>query len=241
MFTACLTFFRLSRSIKKRHFRCGGADEDVQIKSLTNDQTILVLAGPKARAVMQMVSRDDWSKEGFPWLSVREYFIGFAPATIMLVSFSGEHAYKIHVPNASLYTAYTALKAAGETHGLRLFGALAVESMRLEKGYLHWKADIFTRRHRHRPRGQACHTRDNHRALAGICCCNADNQGGHRYDAIVRPKHRRTQPIAARNVMRLARVRRRIRHVQFAFVVLASLGRNQDRFYPPIGSAPRCA
>jgi glycine cleavage system aminomethyltransferase T len=134
MFTACLTFFRLSRSIKKRHFRCSGADEDVQIKSLTNDQTILVLAGPKARAVMQMVSRDDWSKEGFPWLSVREYFIGFAPATIILVSFSGEHAYKIHVPNASLYTAYTALKAAGETHGLRLFGALAVESMRLEKG-----------------------------------------------------------------------------------------------------------
>ena len=65
--------------------------------------------------------------------------------------------------------------------------------------------------------------------------------GRHRHDAIVRPKHRRTQPIAARNVMRLARVRRRIRHVQFAFVVLASLGRNQDRFYPPIGSAPRCA
>jgi len=121
-----------------------GADEDVQIKSLTNDQTILVLAGPKARAVMQMVSREDWSKEGFPWLSVRECFIGFAPATVMSVSFSGEHAYEIHVPNASLYAAYTALKAAGETHGLRLFGALAVESMRLEKGYLHWKADILT-------------------------------------------------------------------------------------------------
>ena len=82
---------------------------------------------------MQVVSREDWSKEGFPWLSVRECFIGFAPATVMSVSFSGEHAYEIHVPNASLYAAYTALKAAGETHGLRLFGALAVESMRLGK------------------------------------------------------------------------------------------------------------
>ena len=121
-----------------------GADEDVTIRSLTNDQTILVLAGPKARAVMQSVSRADWSASAFPWLSVRECFIGFAPATVMGVSFSGELAYEIHIPNASLYAAYTSLRKAGEAHGLRLFGALAVESMRIEKGYLHWKADILT-------------------------------------------------------------------------------------------------
>ncbi|RLJ59941.1 dimethylglycine dehydrogenase [Litoreibacter meonggei] len=121
-----------------------GADEDVQITSLTNDMTILVLAGPKARDVMQMVSRADWSREAFPWLSVRECFIGFAPATAMLVSFSGELAYELHIPNASLYAAYLALREAGRAHGLRLFGAHAVESMRLEKGYLHWKSDLLT-------------------------------------------------------------------------------------------------
>ena len=125
----------------QRHLR---DDEDVQITSLTNDQTILLLAGPKARAVLSAVSRGDWSKEAFPWLSVRECFIGIAPATVMGVSFSGELAYEIHVPNASLYAAYTALRAAGEAHGLTMFGALAVESMRMEKGYLHWKADILT-------------------------------------------------------------------------------------------------
>ncbi len=121
-----------------------GADEDVSIRSLTNDQTILVLAGPKARAVLSAVSRDDWSKAAFPWLSVRECFIGYAPATVMGVSFSGELAYEIHIPNASLYAAYMALREAGKAHGLRLFGAHAVESMRMEKGYLHWKADILT-------------------------------------------------------------------------------------------------
>jgi|TARA_B110000879_G_C11179031_1_gene517424 dimethylglycine dehydrogenase len=119
-------------------------EEDVQIKSLTNDQTILVLAGPKARDVLSAVSRGDWSAKGFPWLSVRECFIGIAPATVMGVSFSGELAYEIHIPNASLYAAYLALREAGNAHGLRLFGALAVESMRLEKGYLYWKADIMT-------------------------------------------------------------------------------------------------
>ena len=120
------------------------ADEDVQIKSLTNDQTILVLAGPKSRDVLQAVSRGDWSKAAFPWLSVRECFIGFSPATVMGVSFSGELAYEIHIPNASLYAAYLALREAGKAHGLRLFGARAVDAMRMEKGFLHWKADLIT-------------------------------------------------------------------------------------------------
>ena len=120
------------------------APEDVQLRSLTNDYTILVLAGPKSRDVMQAVSRADWTREGFPWLSVRECFIGIAPAVVMSVSFSGELAYEIHVPNNQLYGAYLALRQAGEAHGLTLFGARSVESMRLEKGYLHWKADILT-------------------------------------------------------------------------------------------------
>jgi dimethylglycine dehydrogenase len=119
-------------------------DEDVQLRSLTNDQTILVLAGPKARAVLSDCARGDWSKAAFPWLSVRDCFIGFAPATVMGVSFSGELAYEIHVPNASLYAAYLAVRKAGDAHGLKLFGARAVDSMRMEKGFLHWKADLIT-------------------------------------------------------------------------------------------------
>jgi dimethylglycine dehydrogenase len=119
-------------------------EEDVQLRSLTNDQTILVLAGPKARDVLSACSRGDWSKVAFPWLSLRECFIGFAPATVLGVSFSGELAYEIHVPNASLYAAYLALRQAGAAHGLRLFGARAVDSMRMEKGFLHWKADLLT-------------------------------------------------------------------------------------------------
>ncbi|MGC3937573.1 GcvT family protein [Roseobacter sp. EG26] len=119
-------------------------DEDVQIRSLTNDHTILVLAGPKSRDVLQAVSREDWSRAAFPWLSVRSCFIGIAPAVVMSVSFSGELAYEIHLPNNQLYAGYLALRRAGEAQGMKLFGSRAVESMRLEKGYLHWKSDILT-------------------------------------------------------------------------------------------------
>ncbi len=120
------------------------ADEGVQIKSLTNDQTTLVLAGPNARDVLSACARGDWSKEAFPWLSVRECFIGISPATVMGVSFSGELAYEIHVLNASLYAAYLTLRNAGEAHGMKLFGDRAIESMRMEKGFMHWKAELIT-------------------------------------------------------------------------------------------------
>ena len=119
-------------------------DGSVTMRSLTNDWTILVLAGPKARDVLSAASRSDWSAGAFPWLSVREAYVGIAPAIVMSVSFSGELAYEIHVPNIHLYAAYLALRAAGEEHNLTLFGSEAVESMRLEKGYRHWKADLIT-------------------------------------------------------------------------------------------------
>lgn len=112
-------------------------DGSVQLRSYTNDYTILVLAGPKSREVLSVCARGDWSASSFPWLSVREARIGHAPAMVMSVSFSGELAYEIHVTNASLFAAYSALMKAGADHGIGHFGARAVNSMRMEKGYLH--------------------------------------------------------------------------------------------------------
>jgi dimethylglycine dehydrogenase len=62
----------------------------------------------------------------------------------MSVSFSGELAYEIHVPNSALFAAYSALMQAGAAHDIGHFGARSVDSMRMEKGYLHWKSDLIT-------------------------------------------------------------------------------------------------
>ncbi|MEM7669695.1 MAG: glycine cleavage T C-terminal barrel domain-containing protein [Pseudomonadota bacterium] len=45
---------------------------------------------------------------------------------------------------SALIGVHETLIAAGEAHGLRPFGLYATESMRIEKGYRHWKADLIT-------------------------------------------------------------------------------------------------
>ena len=120
-------------------------DGRIQIESLTNTHTILIVAGPLARAVMQDAApRTDWSAAAFPWLSVRDVLIGQVRLTAMAVSFSGETAFELHVPNEMLLLVHDLLMAAGADHQIGYFGLRAVESMRLEKGYRHWKADLIT-------------------------------------------------------------------------------------------------
>ena len=118
--------------------------DSVTITEMVNSHTILVVAGPKSRALLQSVSpRCDWSREAFPWLRCRQMFIGHAAVTAMSVSFSGELAYELHVPNERLYLVWQVLNQAGKAFDLGYFGLYATESMRLEKGYLHWKADLI--------------------------------------------------------------------------------------------------
>jgi dimethylglycine dehydrogenase len=121
------------------------ADGSIRIRSLTASHTILVIAGPHSRALLRRVApRTDFSSEAFPWLSVREVRIGHYPAIAMSVSFSGELSWELHVPNEALQGCYALLVEAGREFGLRHFGLYATESMRLEKGFRHWKADLVT-------------------------------------------------------------------------------------------------
>ncbi|WP_413691751.1 GcvT family protein [Psychromonas sp. KJ10-2] len=119
--------------------------EGVEITSLTNTHTILSVTGPKSRDLIASLSpRTDWSNEAFPWLTTKPVYIGHAQAQALRVSFSGELGWELHVPNEQLLLAHTLLTEAGVDYGLIPFGSMALESMRLEKGYRHWKADLIT-------------------------------------------------------------------------------------------------
>ena len=118
--------------------------DGVELVNLTSTHTCVVLAGPKTRDLLAAVAgHEDWSHQGFPMMSVRSVVIGHAEAMAMRVSYSGELAFELHVPNEQLYLLWTTLMAAGAPFGLKPFGLYAAESMRLEKGYRHWKADLM--------------------------------------------------------------------------------------------------
>jgi dimethylglycine dehydrogenase len=121
--------------------------DTVTVTEMAASHTILVVAGPKARDLLQSLSpRCDWSKAAFPWMRVKQMFIGHAEVTAMTVSFSGEHAYELHVPNEQLYLTWKLINEAGDKFNLSYFGLYATESMRMEKGYRHWKADLIYER-----------------------------------------------------------------------------------------------
>ena len=118
--------------------------DHISIENLSQSHTVLVLAGPKSRAVlMNVAGHEDWSNEGFPLMAVKPVVIGHAEAMVMRISYSGEMAWEIHVPNEQLYLMWTQLMDGGEGFGIAPFGLYATESMRLEKGYRHWKADLM--------------------------------------------------------------------------------------------------
>jgi dimethylglycine dehydrogenase len=118
--------------------------DTVTMTEMAGSHTILVVAGPKSRALLQSLSpRCDWSGDTLAWLRCKSMFIGHAEVVAMNVSFSGELAYELHVPNEQLYLVWKLLNEAGKEFSLGYFGLYATESMRLEKGYLHWKADLI--------------------------------------------------------------------------------------------------
>ncbi len=118
--------------------------EHVGIVEMATTHTILVVAGPKSRQLLQSVSpRCDWSSQSLPWMQAKEMIVGYAEVMAMSVSFSGELAYELHVPNEYLYLVWKTLLETGNQFGLVQFGLYATESMRLEKGYRHWKADLI--------------------------------------------------------------------------------------------------
>ncbi len=120
------------------------SDGSIRIRQLTESFQSIVIAGPKSREILQTAAQETCSREAFPWLNVRQMRIGSSPALVFALSFLGELAYEIHVASEQLLGVWNALWECGRGHGMAPFGLLATESMRIEKGFRHWKADLIT-------------------------------------------------------------------------------------------------
>jgi dimethylglycine dehydrogenase len=121
---------------------CLPADGSVRIQRLTESADALVLAGPRARAVLTRITTADLSNEAFPWLSARFIDIAGAHVLALRVSYAGELGWELHAHNEDMPRLYEAVLGAGSAHGLEHFGLYALDSLRIDKCYRGWKSDF---------------------------------------------------------------------------------------------------
>ena len=124
-----------------QHLPGGGA---VGLADVTEEGSTLVLAGPRSRAVLSRLTSADLSNEAFPWLAVRAIEVAGVAVLALRINYVGELGWELHVPMAGLRRVYEAVWDAGAAHGIADFGMYAMDSLRLEKGYVSWKQDITT-------------------------------------------------------------------------------------------------
>ncbi len=117
-------------------------DGSVHLEDVSAATGVLTLAGPNARALLARLTRSDVSNAAFPFFTSRELECAMAPVRALRLSYVGELGYELHHPIEYQRHLYEAIVEAGADLGLRDFGYRALESLRLEKGYRLWGADM---------------------------------------------------------------------------------------------------
>lgn len=119
---------------------------DVEIVNRTEAIGILGVMGPNARAVLSELTDADLSDAAFPWLSAAEIPVAGVAVRALRLSYVGELGWELHMPLDDMEHVYDILTEKGRRFDMRPFGAFAVNSMRMEKGYRAWGMDLTTER-----------------------------------------------------------------------------------------------
>jgi dimethylglycine dehydrogenase len=113
-------------------------DGSVRIEALGLSRVGLSIAGPLARKLLERVTLADVSNEAFPFMAIRELDIGMAPCLVGRVSYTGDLGYEIWMAPEYQRHVFEVLMKSGDEFGIGLFGARALNSLRLEKNYGSW-------------------------------------------------------------------------------------------------------
>jgi len=112
---------------------------DARIEDVTDELAVIGLWGPESRAALAAVTDDDVSAEAFPFRTATEIRIGAARVLAQRITYVGELGFELYVPRASAVQVWDALVAAGSPEPV---GYHALDSLRLEKGYRYFGADL---------------------------------------------------------------------------------------------------
>ena len=115
---------------------------DARLSDVTSGYAVLALMGPRSRELLAALTRDDIGNAAFPFGQARRLQLAGAPVLALRVTYVGELGWELHIPVEFAATVYAALMQAGAAFGLANAGYRATETLRLEKGYRAWGADI---------------------------------------------------------------------------------------------------
>jgi len=115
---------------------------DARLVDVTSSYAVLSVMGPASRNVIQSLTECDMSNPAFPFGRVKRITLAGAPALTLRVTYVGELGFELHIPVEFAVSVYDALMTKGREHGIANAGYRAIESLRLEKGYRAWGADI---------------------------------------------------------------------------------------------------
>ena len=117
-----------------------GASCDVY--DVTGQFAVLSVMGPRSRELLSAVTEADLSNDAFAFNTSRLIGVGPATARAVRVTYVGELGWELHVPAEQAVAAYRALCQAGRSLGVVNAGHYAINSLRLEKGYRAYGAEL---------------------------------------------------------------------------------------------------
>lgn len=123
----------------RRHIR---ADDYAEVMEVTAGTAVLGVMGPRARQMLSAVSDADWSNGAFPFGTAQSVGVGCVQVLAVRLTYVGELGWELHVPTEQAGRVYDTLVAAGGELGLENAGHYAINSLRLEKGFRAWGAEL---------------------------------------------------------------------------------------------------
>lgn len=117
-------------------------DGTVHLIDVTSGKAVVNIVGPKSRDVLSAASESDVSDAALGFSSAREIVVGAAPVLAARIGYVGERGYELHIPTEFAAHVYDLLWQAGQSAGIANVGYRAIESLRMEKGYIYWSGDV---------------------------------------------------------------------------------------------------
>ncbi|MGW1375943.1 GcvT family protein [Streptomyces sp. NPDC002446] len=118
------------------------APGDVHIRDITSGTCCIGVWGPRARDLVQPLTRDDFSHQAFGYFRAKRTYLGHVPVTAMRLSYVGELGWELYTTADLGLRLWDTLWEAGQEHGVIAAGRSAFNSLRLEKGYRAWGHDM---------------------------------------------------------------------------------------------------